>query len=86
VDRVSLIMMECINNIEDYFEYRHKSEEDKEVVMRCIDTMTERLKEGVTETEHLNKYANNRSRLMESITQYENGEAMSEEEINNGDL
>jgi hypothetical protein len=90
--RVQLIMMECINSIEDYFEYRYRSVEDKEVVMRHIDHLTERLRdyevqdmvEGVKsdtpDTEHLNSSSNNKARLEESINQHENGESRGMEE------
>ena len=37
--------MECVNNIEDYFEYTYQSEQDKELVVRCIDNLTIKLVE-----------------------------------------
>ena len=36
----------AINSIDDYFEYSNESDVDKEVVMRIIDNLTNKLKEA----------------------------------------
>ena len=43
--KLSAILLKCINEIGDYFEYSYTSEEDKEYVMRKIGDMTKRLKD-----------------------------------------
>ena len=41
--KLSNILLKCINEIGDYFEYAYTSEEDKKYVMRKIEDMTSRL-------------------------------------------
>jgi len=48
--KLSAILLKCINEIGDYFEYAYTSEEDKEYVMRKIDDMTKRLQD-ISDTE-----------------------------------
>jgi hypothetical protein len=43
MNEMSKLMLECINEIADYFEYRHESERDKKKVMDCVDSLTEKL-------------------------------------------
>tara|TARA_R110000744_G_scaffold43883_1_gene98079 strand:+ start:313 stop:495 length:183 start_codon:yes stop_codon:yes gene_type:complete len=49
--KLSSVLLKCINEIGDYFEYAYTSEEDKKYVMRKIDDMTERLKDISNENE-----------------------------------
>ena len=42
--KLNTILLRCINEIGDYFEYCHESEKDKEVVMRKIEDMNRDLK------------------------------------------
>ena len=39
------LYQEAVNKIDDYFEYRYKSKEDKEFVMNILDGITKKLKE-----------------------------------------
>ena len=39
------LYQEAVNKIDDYFEYRYKSKEDKEFVMNVLDGITKKLKE-----------------------------------------
>ena len=43
--KLSAVLLKCINEIGDYFEYSYTSEEDKKYVMRKIEDMTKRLKD-----------------------------------------
>lgn len=42
--KLSSVLLGCINEIGDYFEYRYKSEEDKKFVIGRIDKLTNDLK------------------------------------------
>ena len=43
--KLSSVLLKCINEIGDYFEYAYTSEEDKKYVTRKIDDMTKRLQD-----------------------------------------
>lgn len=43
--KLSSMLLRCINEIGDYFEYAYKSEEDKKFVIERIDKLTSDLKE-----------------------------------------
>jgi hypothetical protein len=45
LEAVNAILLRCLNEIGDYFEYSNKSAVDKKVVMDKMDKMTQRLKE-----------------------------------------
>ena len=49
--KLSNMLLKCINEIGDYFEYRHESEKDKAVVMGKICQLTKDLKSKVTKNE-----------------------------------
>ena len=42
---LSSLLLECINEIGDYFEYAYDSDKDKKVVMGKIDKLTQDLSE-----------------------------------------
>ena len=43
--KLTTILLKCINEIGDYFEYANESDVDKKYVMRKIEDMNKRLKE-----------------------------------------
>jgi len=43
--KLSAILLKCINEIGDYFEYAYTSEDDKKYVLRKIEDMTKRLED-----------------------------------------
>lgn len=43
--KLSSILLSCINEIGDYFEYSYKSEDDKKFVIGRLDKLTADLKE-----------------------------------------
>ena len=49
--KLSSVLLKCLNEIGDYFEYAYTSEEDKKYVMRKIDYMTARLQYISSENE-----------------------------------